>query len=96
LGIDPKHFTLSFGYEFGANFIVKDRLLLNLGAKLNLPLSPRILKYVLSEEGPWDPYSNVNDKTYSENNIENFKTLAVTRQAFHSFFMIYVGVGLLP
>ncbi|MFN0034348.1 MAG: hypothetical protein ACKVUS_04725 [Saprospiraceae bacterium] len=96
LGIDPKHVLLSLGYEFGSNFIVKDRLLLNVGAKLNIPLSPRAFRHTFSEEESlWDPYYN-NQEGKEDGNTDNFKTLAATRYGLHSLFMFYIGVGLLP
>lgn len=94
LGIDPKHMLLSFGYEIGTNFILKDRFLLNVGAKLNFAISPRAVRYVLAEEGGWDPYSNNQGFSDDEGNTDNFKSAAAARYALHSVFMIYLGVGL--
>ncbi len=92
LGTDPKHFMLSAGYEVGTNIIIKDLLLLNLGLKFNLALSPRALKYSFREGVGWYP-DDGSDQTYSEGNTSNFKDLAAARFARHSFLMIYLGVG---
>lgn len=93
-GIDAKHMLVSLGYEFGNNFIIKDRLLLNVGAKLNFALSPRAFKNAIEASEPWDPYNNVS-LSLEEGNTDNFKTEAASRYAFHSIFMIYLGVGLI-
>lgn len=91
-GIDPKHMVLSLGYEFGTNYIIKDRLILNVGAKLGLTLSPRVFRFALEEE-EWTP----NDGTFSigEGNTDNFKTVAASRFSRHSILMIYLGIGLI-
>ena len=95
LGIEPKQLSLSFGYETGVNFVIKDRFLLSVGAKLNIPLSPRFYRFALGEEASWYPYSGSSDVSYEEGNTENFKELAATRYAYHSLIMFYIGVGLL-
>ncbi|MDX1913671.1 MAG: hypothetical protein SFV22_19405 [Saprospiraceae bacterium] len=96
LGIDAKALLFSLGFETGVNFVVKDRLLLNVGAKFNLPLSPRVYRYAFGEEYDWYPYNPDTDYTFAEGNTENFKTLATTRAALHNLVMLYIGVGLLP
>lgn len=94
-GIEPKHLVLSFGYEFGTNYIIKDRLILNIGAKLNIALSPRAFNYALEEGGAWDPYNNSQNFSLEEGNTFNYKTVAASRYALHSFLMIYLGIGLI-
>lgn len=94
-GTEPKHIVPSLGYEFGTNIVVKDRLLVNVGAKLNFALSPRAVGYVIAESLSWDPYSNEKGLSFAEGNTENFKTIAASRYALHSVFMIYLGVGLI-
>jgi hypothetical protein len=94
-GIEANHLVPSLGYEFGTNFIIKDKLLLNVGAKLNFALSPRAFRYALGEDGLWDPNSNEKGLNDGEGNTDNFKSVAAARYALHSVLMIYVGVGLL-
>lgn len=94
-GTKPNHIVPAFGYEIGTNFVVKDRMLLNVGAKLNFALSPRAVGYVLAEAVSYDPYSNEKGLSLAEGNTENFKTIAASRYALHSVFMIYLGVGLI-
>lgn len=96
LGIDPKHILLSLGFETGVNFVIKDRLLLNVGARFNLPLSPRVFRYAAGEEYDWYPYDPESNFTFAEGNTENFKTIAATRAALHNLVMLYIGIGLLP
>lgn len=96
LGIDAQTLYFSLGVETGVNFVIKDRLLLNVGAKFNIPLSPRVVRYAFGEEYDWYPYNPDSDLTFAEGNTENFKTLAATRASLHNLVMLYIGVGLLP
>jgi hypothetical protein len=95
LGIDTKHLMLMAGFDFGTNYILKDKLLLNVGVKLNFALSPRAGSYIFNEGQTWDPYTNEKGLSDSEGNTENFRSAAAARYALHSVFMVYLGIGLI-
>lgn len=80
LGIQPKMNYFVFGYEFGKNFIVADRFVLNLGAKLRLPLQ---IFRLLQEEDP-----DIDNQTKFENEV-------ISRLGLHSLLTVNVGGGFL-
>jgi hypothetical protein len=80
LGIDPKFNYFALGVEFGENFIIKDRLLLNVGARLRVPLQ---LSRVLEYDG------------YNLDNQGIFEKDVVARLGLHSLFTINIGFGIL-
>lgn len=92
LGINPKAGLVSLGYDFGNNFIIADCIVLNLGARINIPLTINVWKgYVKEDDGTYGlPESP--EKT-AEFNTERFKLRSQGRLAVHSLFTFYGGIG---
>jgi hypothetical protein len=78
------------GYEFGTNYIVKDHVVINLGARFNVPLRYKQLNFLrdVSDDSLPD-----NLETYQATNSQYFKQHAITRLSTHSAFTVYLGIG---
>lgn len=85
---DASALSLAANYEVGSNFIIRDKVLLTLGARLNIPL--RFRKLDLFDESSAELTGD-----YLADNKTLFERAAITRMAYLSVFSIHLGVGLL-
>lgn len=92
LGIDPVKTLLSISYESGANWIIADRILLNFGTRITVPL--RMGHWIGIATDGYD-YTPENYGSYQEANQLHFEDEALRRLSAHSLLSFYAGVGLL-
>jgi hypothetical protein len=92
LGINPVFSYLSLAYEGGVNWVIADRILLNVGTRIAVPFQiGRWIAFGTDETqyipGTYDNYADAN-QLYFEDHVLN-------RISFHSMVTIYGGIGLL-
>jgi hypothetical protein len=80
LGLSSKSNLYVLGYAMGENIILKDRFLLNIGARLRIPLN-------------YDFFTHL-EQDY-DNGIDTFKAYSKDRISVHSLLTINVGAGFL-
>ncbi len=93
LGIKPQMNFMALGLEFGTNYIVADRVLIDVGARFNLPLSAGLLFSKLEREDNYSRPEGPDD--YKAYNQDIFRENAASRIWLHSLVTFRVGVGLL-
>ena len=91
LGIDPSYTYIAAGYELGYHHIIANRVILDLGMQVNVPLNV----FHLSRLGRQSTFFDENSSSYEEQNQEDFTDAAFRRMALHSLVMIKIGVGFL-
>lgn len=93
LGIKPQMNFMALGLEFGTNYILADRVLLDVGARFNLPLSLGLLSDKFKREDNYGTPESADD--YQKFNQDVFRENAAYRIWVHSLVTFHVGVGLL-
>lgn len=92
LGINPVFNYLSLAYEGGINWVIADRILLNIGTRIAIPfqIGRWISNGTNSNAYIQDPLDD-----YVKSNQKYFNDVTLNRMAYHSLITVYGGIGLL-
>ncbi len=92
LGINPQYFHFNLGIEWGNHTIIKDRILLDMALRFNLPIEIKAWGDAIEGANA----SANNQDNYQAYNQSQFKRMALNRISYHSVVIVRFGVGILP